>query len=183
MYLLFPTCNICLVSDLVRLVVSESLQYVAGCCTSCAVRVKSGQIRQPEALGISAELKSKVYTIIFILRWIHLIMLVHGDLKQGLSSGTLSARGSSELWRFDFALPKWKKGNKMEEEKKKEAVKNFSPSILALFIDKKQVKCLFILSLWTILHVFGTSSQVYYAIASHLHIGCFFTFLFSFTSL
>ncbi|KAG5540090.1 hypothetical protein RHGRI_020354 [Rhododendron griersonianum] len=30
-----------------------------GCCTSCAVRIKSGQIRQPEALGISAELKSK----------------------------------------------------------------------------------------------------------------------------
>ncbi|KAF3644539.1 Ferredoxin-2 [Capsicum annuum] len=32
---------------------------LAGCCTSCAVRVKSGQLRQPEALGISAELKSK----------------------------------------------------------------------------------------------------------------------------
>jgi ferredoxin len=31
-----------------------------GCCTSCAVRIKSGQIRQPEALGISAELKAKV---------------------------------------------------------------------------------------------------------------------------
>eukprot|EP00258_Populus_trichocarpa_P037055 XP_024453074.1 ferredoxin-1, chloroplastic isoform X3 [Populus trichocarpa] len=30
-----------------------------GCCTSCAVRVKSGQLRQPEALGISVELKSK----------------------------------------------------------------------------------------------------------------------------
>ncbi|KAJ0051577.1 hypothetical protein Pint_03411 [Pistacia integerrima] len=30
-----------------------------GCCTSCAVRIKSGQISQPEALGISAELKSK----------------------------------------------------------------------------------------------------------------------------
>ncbi|CAN0842877.1 Transcription factor MYC1, partial [Linum grandiflorum] len=30
-----------------------------GCCTSCAVRVKSGQLRQPEALGISAELKDK----------------------------------------------------------------------------------------------------------------------------
>eukprot|EP00258_Populus_trichocarpa_P037053 XP_024453072.1 uncharacterized protein LOC18097130 isoform X1 [Populus trichocarpa] len=32
---------------------------LAGCCTSCAVRVKSGQLRQPEALGISVELKSK----------------------------------------------------------------------------------------------------------------------------
>ncbi|KAK8916893.1 hypothetical protein KSP39_PZI023296 [Platanthera zijinensis] len=34
-----------------------------GCCTSCAVRVKSGEIRQPEALGISSELKSKVLLI------------------------------------------------------------------------------------------------------------------------
>ncbi|KAE8661874.1 hypothetical protein F3Y22_tig00113722pilonHSYRG00221 [Hibiscus syriacus] len=34
-----------------------------GCCTSCAVRVKSGQIRQPEALGISAELKAKAWLL------------------------------------------------------------------------------------------------------------------------
>ena len=40
---------------------------VTGCCTSCAVRIKSGQLRQPEALGISAELKSQVNTMI----WIH----------------------------------------------------------------------------------------------------------------
>ncbi|XP_024317214.1 uncharacterized protein LOC100834625 [Brachypodium distachyon] len=32
-----------------------------GCCTSCVVRIKSGQIRQPEALGISAELREKGY--------------------------------------------------------------------------------------------------------------------------
>ncbi|CAI0418554.1 unnamed protein product [Linum tenue] len=32
-----------------------------GCCTSCAVRVKSGQLRQPEALGISTELKDKAW--------------------------------------------------------------------------------------------------------------------------
>lgn len=36
---------------------------MTGCCTSCAVRIKSGEIRQPEALGISAELKSKVLYI------------------------------------------------------------------------------------------------------------------------
>ncbi|KAK9705619.1 hypothetical protein RND81_07G071300 [Saponaria officinalis] len=34
------------------------------CCTRCAVRVKSGQLRQPEALGISAELKSQVLFVI-----------------------------------------------------------------------------------------------------------------------
>ncbi|CAI9772479.1 unnamed protein product [Fraxinus pennsylvanica] len=36
------------------------------CCTSCAVRVKSGQLRQPEALGISAELKSKGYALLCV---------------------------------------------------------------------------------------------------------------------
>nr|GMC80645.1 ferredoxin C 2, chloroplastic [Ipomoea batatas] len=37
-----------------------------GCCTSCAVRVKSGQIRQPEALGISNELKMKGYALLCV---------------------------------------------------------------------------------------------------------------------
>ncbi|CAK7356165.1 unnamed protein product [Dovyalis caffra] len=37
-----------------------------GCCTSCAVRVKSGQLRQPEALGISTELKSKGYALLCV---------------------------------------------------------------------------------------------------------------------
>ncbi|PKA65685.1 Ferredoxin [Apostasia shenzhenica] len=37
-----------------------------GCCTSCAVRIKSGQIKQPEALGISTELKSKGYALLCV---------------------------------------------------------------------------------------------------------------------
>ncbi|KAL8210005.1 hypothetical protein R6Q57_006737 [Mikania cordata] len=37
-----------------------------GCCTSCAVRIKSGQLRQPEALGISAELKAKGYALLCV---------------------------------------------------------------------------------------------------------------------
>ncbi|KAH6780851.1 2Fe-2S ferredoxin-like superfamily protein [Perilla frutescens var. hirtella] len=37
-----------------------------GCCTSCAVRVKSGELKQPEALGISAELKSKGYALLCV---------------------------------------------------------------------------------------------------------------------
>lgn len=28
-----------------------------GCCTACAVRIKEGEMYQPEALGISAELR------------------------------------------------------------------------------------------------------------------------------
>ncbi|KAI3690054.1 hypothetical protein L2E82_48029 [Cichorium intybus] len=37
-----------------------------GCCTSCAVRIKSGGLRQPEALGISAELKAKGYALLCV---------------------------------------------------------------------------------------------------------------------
>ncbi|XP_020205901.1 ferredoxin C 2, chloroplastic [Cajanus cajan] len=37
-----------------------------GCCTSCAVRIKDGQIRQPEALGISAELREKGYALLCV---------------------------------------------------------------------------------------------------------------------
>ncbi|KAI5417797.1 Ferredoxin C 2 [Lathyrus oleraceus] len=37
-----------------------------GCCTSCAVRVKSGKIRQPEALGISAELREQGYALLCV---------------------------------------------------------------------------------------------------------------------
>ncbi|XP_071737412.1 ferredoxin C 2, chloroplastic-like [Rutidosis leptorrhynchoides] len=37
-----------------------------GCCTSCAVRIKSGSLIQPEALGISAELKAKGYALLCV---------------------------------------------------------------------------------------------------------------------
>ena len=41
-------------------VIENAPPGVAGCCTACAVRVKSGTISQPRALGISPELKAKV---------------------------------------------------------------------------------------------------------------------------
>lgn len=37
-----------------------------GCCTACAVRVKSGAVWQPEALGISKELKDKKYALMCV---------------------------------------------------------------------------------------------------------------------
>ncbi|XP_038724996.1 ferredoxin C 2, chloroplastic-like isoform X3 [Tripterygium wilfordii] len=42
-----------------------------GCCTSCAVRVKSGQIRQPEALGIFASTKFSRYKLVSTCVVIH----------------------------------------------------------------------------------------------------------------
>lgn len=37
-----------------------------GCCTACAVRVKEGQMSQPEALGISKELKDKGFALMCV---------------------------------------------------------------------------------------------------------------------
>lgn len=37
-----------------------------GCCTACAVRVKEGEVHQPEALGISAELREMGYALMCV---------------------------------------------------------------------------------------------------------------------
>ncbi|WVZ60124.1 hypothetical protein U9M48_010183 [Paspalum notatum var. saurae] len=67
-----------------------------GCCTSCAVRIKSGQIRQPEALGISAELKDKGYALLCV-------GFPSGDVEvYWLQFGRYFARGPVE--RDDYAL-------------------------------------------------------------------------------
>ncbi|XVE57465.1 hypothetical protein DITRI_Ditri04bG0092700 [Diplodiscus trichospermus] len=75
-----------------------------GCCTSCAVRVKSGQIRQPEALGISAELKEKGYALLcvgFPLSDLE-VETQDEDEVYWLQFGRYFARGPVE--RDDYAL-------------------------------------------------------------------------------
>lgn len=37
-----------------------------GCCTACAVKVKEGQVYQPEALGVSEELRKKGYALMCV---------------------------------------------------------------------------------------------------------------------
>ena len=37
-----------------------------GACTTCAVRVKSGEIYQPEAVGLSLELQQKGYALLCV---------------------------------------------------------------------------------------------------------------------
>ncbi|XP_010540779.1 PREDICTED: uncharacterized protein LOC104814439 [Tarenaya hassleriana] len=75
-----------------------------GCCTSCAVRVKSGQIRQPEALGISAELKSKGYALLCVgFPSSNLVVETQDeDEVYWLQFGRYFARGPIE--RDDYAL-------------------------------------------------------------------------------
>jgi ferredoxin len=37
-----------------------------GACTTCAVRVKSGQVYQPEAMGLSLELRRRGYALLCV---------------------------------------------------------------------------------------------------------------------
>lgn len=37
-----------------------------GCCTACAVRVKEGELVQPQALGISTELREQGYALMCV---------------------------------------------------------------------------------------------------------------------
>ena len=37
-----------------------------GCCTSCAVRVLSGDLHQPQALGVSAGLRAQGYALMCV---------------------------------------------------------------------------------------------------------------------
>jgi len=37
-----------------------------GCCTACAVRVKSGEMSQPEALGVAAELRERGFALMCV---------------------------------------------------------------------------------------------------------------------
>jgi len=39
-----------------------------GCCTSCAVRVQSGELDQREAMGLSRELRAKGYGLLCVAR-------------------------------------------------------------------------------------------------------------------
>ena len=39
-----------------------------GCCTSCAVRIISGKLQQPEAMGVSQALKDQGYALLCVAK-------------------------------------------------------------------------------------------------------------------
>lgn len=82
-----------------------------GCCTACAVRVKEGKLYQPEALGISAELKEQGYALMcvgFPLSDVILETVPEDEVYQlqfGESFGLKALDPSSEsVERDDYAL-------------------------------------------------------------------------------
>ena len=44
-----------------------------GCCTSCAVKIISGELKQPEAMGVSQALKDKGYALLCVAKALSLI--------------------------------------------------------------------------------------------------------------
>ncbi|XP_002984200.2 uncharacterized protein LOC9644026 [Selaginella moellendorffii] len=75
-----------------------------GCCTACAVRIKSGKINQPEALGISAELKAQGYGLLCVGYPLSDVEVETQDEDEvyWLQFGRYFARGPVE--RDDYAL-------------------------------------------------------------------------------
>ena len=78
-----------------------------GCCTACAVRVKSGEVWQPEALGISKELKNQGFALMCVGFPTSDCVLetVEEDEIYDLQFGTVFANlSTSNIIRDDFAL-------------------------------------------------------------------------------
>jgi ferredoxin len=76
-----------------------------GACTTCAVRIKAGQMEQSEAIGLGAELKSAGYGLICIGRAQSSLILETQDEDEvyELQFGR-HLRRSKRRW-FSFALP------------------------------------------------------------------------------
>ena len=83
-----------------------------GCCTACAVRIKSGEMHQPEALGISLELREQGYGLMCVgYPLSDLVLETVGedevyDLQFGASFATqaLDPSNPAAVERDDFAL-------------------------------------------------------------------------------
>eukprot|EP00270_Netrium_digitus_P012941 TRINITY_DN425_c0_g1_i2.p2 TRINITY_DN425_c0_g1~~TRINITY_DN425_c0_g1_i2.p2 ORF type:complete len:250 (+),score=40.85 TRINITY_DN425_c0_g1_i2:76-750(+) len=75
-----------------------------GCCTACAVRVISGELAQPHALGISPELKEKGYALLCVGYPLSDLEVETQDEDEvyWLQFGRYFARGPVE--RDDYAL-------------------------------------------------------------------------------
>ncbi len=76
-----------------------------GACTTCAVRIKAGQMEQSEAIGIGAELRSAGYGLICIGRAQSSLVLETQDEDEvyELQFGRYFRQAKRRWWQF--ALP------------------------------------------------------------------------------
>ncbi len=77
-----------------------------GCCTSCAVKIISGKLDQPEAIGVSKELKDKCYALLCVAKAIEAIELetTYYDEVYELQFGQYFGKGKTRIappWEFE----------------------------------------------------------------------------------
>ena len=77
-----------------------------GCCTSCAVKIVSGKLEQPEAMGVSQELKKKGYALLCVAKVIEDIEVetTYYDEVYDLQFGQYFGKGKTRKappWEFE----------------------------------------------------------------------------------
>ncbi len=77
-----------------------------GCCTSCAVKIVSGKLDQPEAMGVSQNLKDKGYALLCVAKVIEDIEVetTYYDEVYDLQFGQYFGRGKTRKappWEFE----------------------------------------------------------------------------------
>ena len=77
-----------------------------GCCTSCAVKIISGKLDQPEAMGLSQPLKDKGYALLCVAKAIEDIEVetTYYDEVYDLQFGQYFGKGNTRKappWEFE----------------------------------------------------------------------------------
>ena len=77
-----------------------------GCCTSCAVKLISGKLEQPEAMGVSQALKDKGYALLCVAKAISDLEVetTYYDEVYELQFGQYFGQGNTRVappWEFE----------------------------------------------------------------------------------
>ena len=77
-----------------------------GCCTSCAVKILSGKLDQPEAMGVSQDLKDKGFALLCVAKAVEDLELetTYYDEVYDLQFGQFFGKGNTRKappWEFE----------------------------------------------------------------------------------
>ena len=77
-----------------------------GCCTSCAVKIISGKLIQPEAMGVSQALKDKGYALLCVAKATEdlVVETTYYDEVYELQFGQYFGKGNTRIappWEFE----------------------------------------------------------------------------------
>ena len=77
-----------------------------GCCTSCAVKIISGKLNQPEAMGVSQALKDKGYALLCVAKATEdlIVETTYEDEVYEMQFGQYFGKGNTRVappWEFE----------------------------------------------------------------------------------